>query len=121
MWASAAPGSPSLAPICPVGVGRVLGREDPTHLAPSLVHRDAFHPRVRPGQVHELEDAERRARAPGEAGRMQPSIVDPDQLTGLDLPDEGGPDDVEGAGLRGDDEALRKLPHRERTETARVS
>ena len=52
--------------------------------------------------------------------RVEASIVDPDQLAGLDLPDERGAHDVEGAGLRGDDEALGKLPDRERPEAVGV-
>ncbi len=51
---------------------------------------------------------------------MQASIVDPDQLPRLDLPDERGADDVQGAGLRGDDEALRELADRERPQAVGV-
>ena len=103
-----------------VGIGGVLGGEDPAHLAPGLVHRDALHPRIGSRQVDELEDAEGRARAPGEVRGMEPAIVDPDQLAGLDLTDERGAHDVEGAGLRGDHEPLGQLPHGERPEAVRV-
>ena len=99
----------------------MLDREEPAHLAAHLMDRDPFHPRVRAGQVDEFEDAERGARAPGEAGGVQPAVVDPDELAGLDLADERGSDDVEGARLGGHDEPLRELPERERPQAMGIA
>ncbi len=104
-----------------IGLHGVLGGEEPAHLTADLVDRDPLHAGVRPGQVHELEDAQSRPRAPSEAGRVQPAVIDPDQLAGLDLADERGAHDVEGAGLGGDHEPLRKLPHRQRAETVGIA
>src|SRR5205807_7952080 len=69
------------------------------HLVPGLVDALAVQLRVRAGEVDELEDAQRRLRRRIPAG-PQAALVDDHELARLDLADERGADDVEGAGLR---------------------
>src|SRR5207237_814922 len=68
---------------------------------------------VGPGEVDELENAQRRRGGSEPAGAKAP-LVDDDQLAGLDLPDERRSDDVEGTGLRSEGVALLQAPQHER-------
>ncbi len=71
------------------------------HPAPDFVQVATLHVRVRPGEVDELEDAQRRARLREAHGpRRAPRLEDHD-LARLDVPDVLGADDVEPGGLRG--------------------
>src|SRR6187200_2091658 len=99
-----------------VGVGRRLLREDAAHLAARLVHGDAGDPRVGARQVHVLEHADGRAGALGEPDRVQPALVDPDELARLYVAHRYRAHDVEAARLRGHAEARRQLADAERAD-----
>ena len=83
-----------------VGIDRVLHRQLHAHLATGLVQVAALHVRVRPGEVDELEDAQRGRRV-GETDRARRlARLEDDHLAGLDVADVLGADDVEGRRLR---------------------
>src|SRR3712207_7484442 len=82
-----------------VGVGRVLLGQPAADLDARGVHAAAADRRVRPGEVHVLEDAAL-GLGRGEVLAAQAVLVDGDQLAGLHLADDGGTDDVERRGLR---------------------
>ena len=83
-----------------VGVDRVLRRQLDPHLAARLVQVAALHVRVGPGEVDQLEDAQRRRRLgePDRARRL--ARLEDDDLAGLDVADVLGADDVERGRLR---------------------
>ena len=95
----------------------MLARELHPHPPPDLVEVAALHVRVGPGEVDELEDAQRGARRArsGSDARLAPRLED-DDLAGLDVADVLGADDVEARGLRREDPAA---PCRRRRPTGR--
>ena len=74
-----------------------------------------------PGQVDELEDAERGARRLGEPGRVQAAVVDPHQLPRFHVPDERRAHDVQRAGLRGEAEPVGQASDRQRPDPERIA
>ena len=98
--------------------GRLLG-EALAHLVAGLVHALAEELGVGPGEVDELEDAQRRGGRSEPAG-PESARVDDDQLAGLDLPDERRSDDVERAGLGGKRVALLQAPEHQRPQAVGV-
>ncbi len=95
--------------------------EDAAHLAPGLVHGHLADPRVRPRQVHVLEDAQGLAGRLGEPHGVQAAVVDADQLAGLDVAHEHRADDVQRARLGRDDEAVGQAADRERPDAVGVA
>ena len=89
-----------------VRVDRRLAGELAAHLPPRLVERAALHHRVRPGEVDELEGAHGTLRRLGrDPAAAHPGRIDGHDLAWVDLADEVGADDIQGAGLAGDDVA----------------
>src|SRR5580765_3372341 len=103
-----------------VRVDGVLAGEDPAHLDPGLVDHPVVDRGVGAGEVDVLEDAAL-GRGLGEARGPQAVLVDGDHLAGLDLPDEGGADDVQGRGLGRDDPAAVEATEDEGTDPLRVA
>ena len=82
------------------------------------------HARVGPGEVDELEDAERRA--PPWRGRhglrdARAALVEHDHLAGLDVADERGADDVERAGLGGEHRGAVEVAQHQRADAVGVA
>ena len=80
-------------------VGQLLA-----HALAGGVHRLPVEPAVGPGEVDELEQAQLGVDPLGVEGPQRPGAVgvDDDHLARLELPDEGGPHDVEGRRLGGE-------------------
>ena len=105
-----------------VGLDRRLLGEPLAHPHARAVHLDAGEPRVGPGEVEELEDAERAA-----LGRAASTCIDvlavrrrrATSSPGPDLALERGADEVERAGLGGDDRVVAEPPEHERPEAVR--
>ena len=70
-------------------------------------------PRVGPSEVHGFEDAQRSPGRLGEPHRMQPPVVESDQLSRLDVAHERRPHDVERTGLARHHEPVRQTPDRQ--------
>ena len=86
-----------------VGVDRAFLGELHADALAGIVDADALDLLIGPGEIDVLEDAEA-ARLLGEGlDRAQAVAVDDDDLAGLDVAHEAGADDVERAGLRGQD------------------
>ena len=85
--------------------GRLLPGQLPPQLPPHPVHRLAEDAAVRPGEVHQLEDAaaHRTRRQPGQVGDL--AVVDPDEVARPELAVKGGADQIQRAGLRGHHDA----------------
>ena len=102
---------------------RRLGRQPLAHRDPGAVHLDAVEARVGPGEVEELEQAEgargRLRRTPGTL--LDAVLVGDQQLARGDVALELGADEVERAGLRGDDGIVAEPAEHERTEAVRVA
>ena len=100
--------------------GRMLPRQFPAQFAADPVHRLAEDGAVGPGEVHQLEDAA--AHRPGlqrpQLGDL--AVLDPHELARGQLADQAGTDQVQGAGLGGDDDARAQAPHHQRPEAAAV-
>ena len=78
-----------------IGVDRMLERKLHAHLAARLVQVAALHVRIGPGEVDELEDAQRRRRV-GETNRARRHAgLEDDHLARLNVADVLGADDVE--------------------------
>ena len=97
-----------------VGVDGVLAGEDAAHLDARLVDDPAADDGVGAGEVDVLEDAALGLRL-GEPVRAQAVLVDGDELTGLDLADDGRADRLQRRGLGGDDPAALEAAEREGT------
>ena len=69
------------------------------HLASGLVQVAALHVRIGPGEVDELEDAQRGRRLGEADGARRLAGLEDDHLAGLDVADVFGADDVERGGL----------------------
>src|SRR5699024_61771 len=96
------------------------GSEAAAHLDACGVDRATRDRRVRAREIDVLEDAAG-ALDLGEALRAQAVAVDRQHLAGLDLTDERGADDVEGARLGGDDPAALEAAEDERAHALRVT
>ena len=94
--------------------------EDPAHLDAGLVDDPAADDGVGAGEVDVLEDAAL-GLGLGEPVRAQAVLVDDDELTGLDLADDGRADRLQGGGLGGDDPAPLEAAEREGTHAPRVA
>ena len=93
-----------------VGLDRRLAPEDLAHLAAHLLQHLALQPAVRAGEVDVLEDAVRRPPRLDDLPRVEAALGQRDHLARPHLAQQLGADDVEGAALRGDDEALPEPP-----------
>ncbi len=104
-----------------VGLGRCLAGELGADALADRIDAPALDAAVRPGEVDILEHAE----APrGGRERMKaahPSPIDDHDLARLDVPDEGGTDHVEGAGLRGEDDGTVELAQDQRPDAQGVA
>ena len=98
----------------------MLGREPAPDLHAGRVQPAATDGGVRAGQVDVLEEADL-GRRRGEPPRPQAAFVERDELTGLDLADEGRADDVQRGGLARDHPAVSQLPDHKRPEPLRVA
>ena len=104
-----------------VGVDRRLGGEDLAHPPAHLLQHPALEPRVGAREVDVLEDAVGGAVGGDDLARLEPVGGQRDELAGLHLAHQLGADDVEGAALRGDAEAVAELAERERPDAVRVA
>src|SRR6266446_655925 len=100
--------------------GRLLG-ETLAHADASSVHLDSLKPRVGPGEIEELEDAERTALVLRHDLPRLDSLVDHHQLARPYLPLELGADQVERAGLGGDNPVSVEAAEAERPHPAWVA
>jgi hypothetical protein len=105
-----------------VGLGRRLDGELLAHPHAGSVELDAAKLRVGPGEVDELEDAEgaRAVRRDGLA-RLIPVLVHDDHLPRGQLPLHLGAEQVEGAGLGGEEPVVLEPPEDERADPLRVA
>ena len=78
-----------------VRVGGRLAREPLAHTHACAVHLDSADPRVRAGEVHVLEDAQRIPPGGNGLRGVEPFVVDPDDLARLHVADRVGTDEVE--------------------------
>ena len=97
-----------------IAARRVLPGQQPADLYPDGLHGTIGDPGIRPGQIDVFEDAPPGRRF-GEPHAALPGGIYPDQFTGLDLPDEGGPHDVERSGFGGHHPAVCQAPQYQRT------
>ena len=110
-----------------IGVDRRLLSEQLTHPAADLLQHPVLEPGVGPGEVDVLEHALRRPLALDHRLHLETARGQRDHLAGLDLPDHLRADDVEGAALGGDHEALVEavagldLAERQRPHPVRVA
>ena len=99
----------------------VLPRELAPEGPPRTVDADAPEVRVGAREVHELEDAGRGGLGVETRETLDAAVPEAEQFTRLDVAHEGGPHDVERAGLAGDDMAAVQLAEHEGAEAARVA
>ena len=92
----------------------IRGRAD-AHLTTSLGRCDRGV--SSPGEVDVFEDAQGASWRVREPPAVQPAVVDADHLPRLHVADERRADDVQRAGLGGDDETVGQAPDRQRAET----
>ena len=95
-----------------VGLDRRFERKLPAHGVARLLHRASEDHAVGPRKIHVLEDAARLRLLRRVEARMHSFRADDDQLARLDLALIGCADQVEGAGLGGEDDgvgAMRRL------------
>ncbi len=104
-----------------VGGGGRLAGELAAHGLAHVVDRAAVHDRIGPREVDVLEDARPGRLLRREAERLEPVLGDDDDLAVLDVADEAGADDVEGAGLGGEDVAAVELADDERADAEGVA
>ena len=100
--------------------GRVLPRQAAPRFAADPVHRLAEHVAVGPGEVDQLEDAAADRLGAERLQVVDLAVGDPDELARLELAEERGADQVEGAGLAGGHDAAAEPAEDERAESARV-
>ena len=86
-----------------------------------VVDGAAVHDRVGPGEVDVLEDAGARRLAREGAQRLDALLRDHHHLAVLDVAHEAGADDVEGAGLGGQDRAAVEFAQHQRADAERVA
>ncbi len=104
-----------------IRLGRCLLREPLAHAHARTVHLDAADTRVGACEVDVLEDAQSVASGRHGLGRVQPLLVDPDDLARPHVADDVGTDEIEGARLGGDDPVLADLAERQRAKPERVT
>src|SRR6516164_422463 len=102
-----------------VGIDRALAGEFPSDALARLVDAPPLHDAVRAGEVDMLEDAETRIAIVKWPQALHAARADDDDLSGCDIADKLGADDVERAGLRGEDPGVgetaeNQWPHSER-------
>src|SRR6516162_4991749 len=86
-----------------IRIDRSLAGELPPDALARLVDAPAFYDAVGAGEVDVLEDAETGVAVVERPQTLHATPVDDDDLSRLDIADELGADDVERAGLRGED------------------
>ena len=99
----------------------MLARQLTAELLAHSVNLMAENGAVRAGEVDEFEDAGGRSHLPEGMKGLQPVLVDDDHLPRFDFANEFGLDQVEGAGLGGDDIGAVELPEHQRAETVGVA
>ena len=104
-----------------VGLDRSLLREPLAHADAHAVYLGTGERRVGPREVDVLEDAERLPPLRDRLGRVDALLVDHDELAGTDVALVDGADQVEGAGLGGDDPVVAEPAERERPDPLRVA
>ncbi len=87
----------------------------PPHPLPGRLDRLAVEQRVGPGEIDELEEAQPGLASLERAQAADAGGIDDHHLARLDLAHEGGADQVEGGGLRGEHPAVARgaVPDRE--------
>ena len=100
------------------GASRASSR---AHALAHLVDVAAVHDGIGPGEVDVLEDAGPRRLLRREAERLDAVLGDHHDLAVLDVAHEARADDVEGAGLRGQDVAAVELAEHQRADAERVA
>ena len=104
-----------------VGLGRRLAGELGADRLAHLVDVAAVHDRVGAGEIDVLEDAGPHGLTRREADRFDALVRDDDDLAVLDVAHEAGADDVERAGLGGEDVAAVELAEHERADAERIA
>ena len=103
-----------------VGLHRRLAPEDLAHLAARDLGAVALEDRVGAREVDVLEHAEGLAVRLHELARLDPALAERDHLARLDLAQELGADDVEGAALGGHAVAVAEHAERQRPQAGAV-
>ena len=104
-----------------VGLDGVEARQFAAHVDACLADGDAAQTAVGSREVDILEDAEGLARfGEGELG-ADSLVVDHDNLSRLEVADEGRPDQVKGAGFGGEDPSVIKLAEGKGAQTAGIA
>ncbi len=105
-----------------VGLDREFARELPAHLDAHLVDVAVGDGAVGPGEIDVFEDAERAALVLGKGLHAgQAVLVDDHDLARLDVADELGVDQVQGAGFAGQHPGVVELAEAQRAEPVRVA
>ena len=104
-----------------VGVGRRLAGELAAHALADLVDAAAADDGVRPGEVDVFEDAGARRHRRERLERLRALLGIDDDLAVLDVAHVARADDVERAGLRGQDRAAVELAQHQRADAERVA
>jgi len=105
-----------------VGRDAALARQLGADALARVVDRDALDHRVRPAEVDVLEHAEALARGTPEGlGRAHAGLVDHDEFARLHLALVVGADDVERAGLRGEDPSVVEAAEDQRAHAQRIA
>src|SRR6266571_331882 len=104
-----------------VRLDRLLLRQLPPEALADLVHAPPEHLRVGAREVDVFEDALRHRLRRERMVRADPRRADHHHLARLDVADERGVDQVEGARLRAEDVRLPETSQRQRPEAARVA
>src|SRR6476620_8807921 len=104
-----------------VGLDRRLAPEDLAHPPARLLQDLALQAAVGAGEVDVLKDAAGAAVGLHHLAGLQPALGQADHLAGVDLAHQFGADDVEGAALGGDDEAVTEAAEAERPDPVRVA
>ena len=104
-----------------IGLHRSLARQFDADTAAAFVDRGAVDDAVGAREIHMLEDAEARALRLERHGGAQAGVVDGDHLSGQDVAHVFGADDVERAGLGGQDPGLADAAEHQRTHAQRVA
>ena len=104
-----------------IGFGRALGGQFRAHALADLVDRAAVHHGIGPGEVDVFEDARSGLLRREGLQALDAALRDDHDLAVLDVAHEARPDDVEGAGLGGQDVAAVEFAKHQRPDAERVA
>ena len=104
-----------------IGLDRVESCQFPAHIDASLADGHAAQAAVRAREIDVLKDTKGLSAFGKGKLRADPLVIDHNDLARLDIANEGGTDQVEGASLGGEDPTIIQLAERERPEAARIA